>query len=55
MTAKKLSKIPSKKLTKKELETKRLRKKYIELGYDKHMPFGNFRKLCTSVNVTWKA
>ena len=37
----------TKKLSKKELETKKLRKKYRELGYHKYMPFGNFRILAS--------
>jgi hypothetical protein len=34
-----------KKLTKKELETIRLRKLWRSTGYNKYMPFGNFRIL----------
>jgi hypothetical protein len=40
-----------KKSTKKELETKRLRKKWRELGYHKVMPFGNFRLLANRTNI----
>lgn len=43
MLTKKLSKKP----TKKELLTKRLRKKWRDSGYHKYMPFGNFRLLCS--------
>jgi len=45
MTTNKLNKKPSKK----ELETKRLRKLWRSTGYHKHMPFGNFRILTTNV------
>jgi len=36
-----------KRLSKKELETKRLREKWRSTGYDKYMPFGNFRILAS--------
>jgi hypothetical protein len=36
-----------KRLSKKELETKKLKKQWRELGYDKFMPFGNFRILAS--------
>jgi len=38
----------SKKLSKKELETIRLRKLWRSTGYHKYMPFGNFRLLANS-------
>jgi len=37
-----------KKPTKKELETKRLRKLWRSTGYHKYMPFGGFRKLANA-------
>lgn len=43
--SKKLSKNP----TKKELETKRLRKLWRSTGYHEYMPFGNFRRLAGTV------
>jgi hypothetical protein len=42
-------------MTKKEKETKRLRKLYRELGYYKFMPFGGFRKLANSRKSLAKA
>lgn len=36
-------------MTKKELETKRLRKLWRSMGYHKYMPFGNFRILAGNV------
>jgi hypothetical protein len=40
-----------KKLTKKELETKRLKKLWRSTGYNKYMPFGNFRLLASRVKL----
>lgn len=34
-----------KKLIKRKLTTKQLKKKYLDMGYQKYMPFGNFRLL----------
>jgi len=44
-----------KKLTKKELETKRLRKLWRTMGYNKYMPFGNFRILASKRKTLPKA
>jgi hypothetical protein len=43
-----------KKFTKKELETKRLKKLWRSLGYHKYMPFGNFRILATRNKIKSK-
>jgi len=37
----------TKRLTKKEQETKNLKKRWRDLGYNKYMPFGNFRILAS--------
>ena len=44
----------TKRSTKKELETRKLRKQWRELGYHKYMPFGNFRILATRNKIKSK-
>jgi len=47
--------VERKKLNKKEQETKRLRKLWRDLGYDKYMPFGGFRLLASKRKTLPKA
>jgi len=45
----------TKRLSKKEQETKNLKKRWRDLGYHKFMPFGNFRILASKRKTLPKA